>query len=288
MIGSVVPKTSVFESSMPVSVLDRLPWAEKIRFNSYGVRIELRIDRTGVLDQIEPFLPPGWKPSRSQNADRVYSLITGNGKRGVKRVYADGDQISQTPKLHQAIDALESDVQLFVAETAPHKVFVHAGVVALRDEAVVIPGRSFSGKTSLVAALVQAGATYYSDEYAVLDERGRVHSYPRRLAIRKKGRVTRTKRYEVEALGGRKGTKPLRVAMIIVSKYREGARWRPRQLSEGEAALELMSNTVSARRRPEAMLEAIRPVVSRASVFKGTRGEAGRVVDWIFERLAND
>ncbi len=274
---------------MPMSELDRFAWAEGIIFNSYGVRVGVRVDRAGVLDQIEPFLPPGWKPSRSTRVDRMYSMIherKGNSKdTDFKLVYADGDQIIKTLKASQAIDALESGVQLFVAETAPHRVFVHAGVVALRDKAIVIPGRSFSGKTSLVAALVKAGAVYYSDEYAVLDERGRVHNYPRRLAIRKKTRVTGTKRYAVEALGGRKGTKPLPVAMVIVSKYREGARWRPRQLSDGEAALELMANTVSARRRPDAMLEAIRPVVSSATVFKGTRGETDQVVDFIFKRL---
>lgn len=271
-----------------LSDLDRLQWVESIRFNSFGVRVGVRVDRTGVLNRIEPFLPPGWKPSRSRNVDRVYSvLVRGKGDSGLSRfkmVYADGDQITRTPKLIHAIDALESDVQLFVAETAPHRVFVHAGVVAFGDKAIVIPGRSFAGKTSLVAALVKAGAIYYSDEYAVLDERGRVHKYTRRLGIRQKGNG-KTKRYEVEALGGRRGVKPLPVAMVVVSKYREGARWRPRQLSDGEAALELMANTVSARRRPEAMLEAIRPVVSRAAVFKGTRGETDQVVDFIFRKL---
>jgi hypothetical protein len=286
-----VPKKEQSSSdvSMSSSDLDRLAWAESIRFTSYGVRVGVRVDRKGVLDRIEPYLPPGWKHSRSRKVDRVYSvLVRGKGDSTISRfkvVYADGDQIAKTEKLNQAIYALESDVQLFVAETAPHRVFVHAGVVAVRDKAIVIPGRSFSGKTSLVAALVKAGAIYYSDEYAALDERGRVHQYPRRLAIRQNGRVIKTKRYEVEALGGRKGTKPLQVAMVIVSKYQEGARWRPRQLSDGEAALDLMANTVSARRRPEAMLEAIRRVVSHATVFKGTRGEADQVVDFVFEKM---
>jgi hypothetical protein len=35
---------------------------------------------------------------------------------------------------------------------------------------------SYSGKTTLVSELIRAGATYYSDEYAVIDERGRVHA----------------------------------------------------------------------------------------------------------------
>ncbi|MGH8615561.1 MAG: hypothetical protein ACREYF_26975 [Gammaproteobacteria bacterium] len=203
-------------------------------------------------------------------------------------VYADENRIAGTPKLDQAIDAFESDLQLFVAETAPRRVFVHAGVVGLRGKAIVIPGRSFSGKTSLVAALVKAGAIYYSDEYAVLDERGRVHHFARPLAIRENGNGGRPKKYRVEDLGGRAGVKPLPVGMVVVSKYQEGARWRPRKLSEGEGALELMANTVSARRQPEAMFEAIRAVVSLAPVLKGTRGEARQVVEFLLEQFAPD
>lgn len=266
-------------------------WYESMCFTSYGVRVGIRVNRKGVLDQILPHLPPGWKRSRSRNVDRLYSFVIGAkeklGKhRRLSLVFADENRIAGTPKLHQAADAFESDLQLFVAETAPHRVFVHAGVVALRGRAIVIPGRSFSGKTSLVAALVKAGATYYSDEYAVLDERGRVHHYARPLSIRENGQLEKPKRYQVEALGGRSGVRPLPVGMVVVSKYKPGARWRPRGLSEGEGALELMANTVSARRQPEAMLEAIRRVVSLAPVLKGDRGDAAEVVDFIFEKFA--
>lgn len=271
--------------------LDREVWSESLSLITYGVRVQVRVNRAGALGQIVPFLPPGWKSSRSRTVDRSYSFLVGErGARAEQRrlnvVYADDAQIGATPKLHQAIDAFESDLQLFVAETAPRRVFVHAGVVGLRGRAVVIPGRSFSGKTSLVAALVKAGATYYSDEYAVLDDRGRVHHYARPLSIRENGYLNRPRKYEVEALGGRAGKRPLRVGMVIVSKYKPGSRWRPRRLSEGEGALELMANTVSARRQPGAMLESIRRVVSEAPVFKGDRGEARQLVEFIFEELS--
>jgi hypothetical protein len=35
--------------------------------------------------------------------------------------------------------------------------------------AILIAGRSFSGNTTLAAELVRAGATYYSDEFKVVD-----------------------------------------------------------------------------------------------------------------------
>jgi hypothetical protein len=262
-------------------------WKESLFFTSYGVRVGIRSNRKGTLKQILSYLPPGWKESSSQKVNRLYSFLIGDkasrGKKRLNLVYADESKVAETPELDQAIDAFEADLQLFVADTAPRRVFVHAGVVGLGGKAIVIPGRSFSGKTSLVAALVKAGATYYSDEYAVLDERGRVHHYARPLSVRENGHLAMPKKYRVEVLGGTAGTKPLPVGMVVVSKYQAGARWRPRRLSEGEGALELMANTVSARRQPEAMLEAIREVVSLAPVLKGLRGEARQVVEFLLK-----
>ena len=265
-------------------------WIETACITSYGVTIGVRVNRKGTLDRIRPHLPPTSKESRARTVQRLYSIVIRDEVRRGKRrrvnvIYADDELVAETPKLEQALDAFESDLQLFVAETAPGRVFVHAGVVAVKGKAIVIPGRSFSGKTSLVAELVRAGATYYSDEYAVLDERGIVHHYARPLGIRENGHLKRPRKYTVEALGGRSGNKPLQVGLVVVSKYKAGARWRPRRLTEGEGALELMANTVSARRQPRAMLEAIRGVVSLAPVLKGARGEAREVVQFIFAEM---
>jgi len=291
------PKGLNLKASLPrprtkIASLDEFAqqeWPESICLTCYGVRVGIRVNRKGVLKEVFPQLPPGWKPSRSTAVERLYTILIGAKERGRKArinlLYSDDSRIAGTPKLVDAIDALESDLQLFVAETAPRRVFIHAGVVGLHGKAVVIPGRSFSGKSSLVAALVKAGAIYYSDEYAVIDKKGLVHHYARPLSIRENGHLRKAKRYQVEDLGGRSGVKPLPVGMVVVSKYKSGSRWRPRGLSEGEGALELMSNTVSARRRPAAMLAAIRRVVSVAPVVKGDRGEAGEVVDFIFEKL---
>jgi len=152
-------------------------------------------------------------------------------------------------------------------------VFVHAGVDGWSGQAIVIPWRSFSGKTTLVTALVRAGATYYSDEYAVFDAQGRVHPYPRRLAIRE-DYSSRFRRCLPEALGGRVGVGPLPVGLIAVSNYRSGARWRPRRLSPGQAVLALLANTVPARRRPADALAALHRAVSQAVAMRGARGEA--------------
>jgi hypothetical protein len=257
--------------------IDRLVWTAGISVTSFGVRVGVRVNNA-----------PVWKPSTVSTVDRLYSLIAGGeGSRpGVRRfslIYSNARRVARSVDLDEVLDAFESDLQLHVAEQAPKKVFVHAGVVGWQGQAIVIPGRSFSGKTSLVAALVRAGATYYSDEYAVLDSNGKVHPYSRPLAIRE-GEGPKQTKYRVEDLGGLAGHKPLPIALVVVSKYKDGGRWRPRKLSAGQGALALLDNTVSIRRGPKSAFDAVGPIASRAEFVKSDRGEAKEVVEYILKR----
>lgn len=201
-------------------------------------------------------------------------------------LYEDIERLARARDAEQVLDAFESALRLYVAEMARRRVFVHAGAVGWRGRAIVLPGRSRAGKTTLVAELVRAGAEYYSDEFAVLDERGRVHPFPKPLAVRDDESATQ-RNVEVEELGGVKGVRPLPVGLVVVSRFREGARWRPRALSAGLGALELLDNTVSARREPERVLAALERVVGSATVLKGARGEARDVAQAILETSEN-
>src|SRR5439155_16548669 len=221
--------------------IDRLGWADGICFTSYGLRIGIRVNEPEVLERLPDHLPPGWKPAHSPIVDRLYSLraaTTGRSTaiRNFNLLYAGAARLARTKELEELFEPLESDLQMYVAEWARRRVFVHAGVVAWRGQGIVIPGMSFSGKSTLVAALVRAGATYYSDEYAVFDARGRVHPYARKLSLRPE-EPGRPQRCEPKTLGGRRGAKPLPVGLIAVSQYKAGARWRPCLLSPGQAAL---------------------------------------------------
>src|SRR5947209_10772416 len=143
--------------------LDRLGWAAGISFVSYGLRIGIRVNNPAVLERLLDRLPPGWKPSRFLVVDRLYSVIAGdpaarNNVRLFNLLYAGPTRLARTMQLEELIEVLETDLQLYVAEMARRRLFVHAGVVALERRAIVIPGRSFTGKSTLVAALVRAGA----------------------------------------------------------------------------------------------------------------------------------
>jgi hypothetical protein len=223
--------------------------------------------------------------------ERLYSVFMGGSgaRSGVRRynlLYGNLERLARSLDEEPVYDALESDLQLYVAERAERRAFIHAGVVGWKGKAVVMPGRSFSGKTTLTRELIRAGALFYSDEYAVLDARGRVHPFHRPLQIRENGTARQT-RYTVEALGGERGTKPLPVGLVIMSEYRSGALWKPRKLSAGQGTLAMMEHSVSARRQPEVVLETLQQVVTGAPVLKGVRGEANEIVDSILELLSD-
>jgi hypothetical protein len=259
--------------------LDRLGWAAGLAFTAFGVSVGVRVSDRSVLERVRALLPPGWKPAGKPRVRRLYSLIVGGPtqRSGVRRfnlLYSDAARLLRTHDLEEALAQLELDLELYIADRAPRRTFVHAGVVGWNGQAIVIPGDSFSGKSSLVKALVKAGASYYSDEFAVLDERGRVHPYPIPLGIRPGRAGGPPMKYRAEELGGVAGVCPLPVGLVLITRYVGGTRFRPRPLSAGRAVLELLAHTLPARRRPGRVLDALSRVVSQALVLRGTRGEA--------------
>ena len=141
-----------------------------------------------------------------------------------------------------------------------------------------------SGKTTLVAELVRAGASYLSDEYAVLDGKGRVHPFRKPLSLR----ATPTAKQvdtPVEALGGKAATRSLPVGLVVMSTYKEGAHWRPRTLTPGKGALAMFANTISAWNAPVRSMDSIREVVANAPVVKSSRDDAAEVAPLILRLL---
>jgi hypothetical protein len=268
--------------------LDRLGWAAEKLIVSHGVRIGVRANTAEALAGLQEYLPPDHRASRSEIVDRLNSVRAAPpsrrpGVRGYHLLYAGASRLARVMDLQEAYRLMESDLHLYVAEKAPRRIFVHAGVVAWKGRAIVIPGRSFSGKSTLVAALVKAGATYYSDEFAVFDDLGRVHPFARPLSLRQPGDAPAL-RCPVEALGGRAGRKPLPLGLVVLSEYREGARWRPRSLTAGEAMLGLLSNTVPARGRPAASLATLSKAIHGTPALKSKRGEAEEIIEFLLRR----
>lgn len=234
-----------------------------------------------IVRRLAAALPPGARAVATHTAGaphREYSHEKIGGTHFLKR---NGLPLCDGENFAALLEALENDAQFFAAQHAPRRVFVHAGVVGWKGRALIFPGRSCSGKSTLIAALLRAGTIYYSDEYAVFDAEGRVHPYPRALSLRRENGPPQ--RIAARKLGARTGTQALPAGAIFVCRYEPNAPWNPQQLSPGEAALALLANAVAARARTREVLPALEKAAGAAPAFQSARGEADAVAQHILQ-----
>jgi hypothetical protein len=176
---------------------------------------------------------------------------------------------------------LGSVVRHHLATEAAPLTFVHAGVVDVGGCGIVIPGRSYTGKSTLVAELVRLGATYVSDEYAVLDQSGLVQPFAKPLSIRtgRNDPLGQLVPVPAELIADH----PVRAGLIVRTAYAPGAQWRPSVHSRAEGAFALLQNTVSARLRPDAALSSTSRLARAAVFLAGQRGEASETARALLE-----
>jgi hypothetical protein len=269
--------------------IDRLGWADGLMFSSFGVRIGIRVNQPDFGRSLEGLLPPGHKATSSSAVNRLYSLVVGGSpqERGVRRLnilYDGAQRLARERDLAPVLKVLEAQIRRTVAEMAPRRVFVHAGVVELRGRAIVIPGPSMSGKSTLVSELIRRGATYYSDEYAVLDDKGFVYPFAKPISLRLPGSFEGIN-WEVEQFGATTGVKSVPIGLVAITRYEAGAKWRPRKLTPGQGALALLSHSVAARRQPGRVMGSLRRALGATLILKGVRGEASELAQQLLETL---
>jgi hypothetical protein len=249
----------------------------------------LRANDSAALAAALVAVPLSWQAAATGEVDVLYSLRVNAPDARQRRssdhlLYCDSTLLARARDLGPLLTAFTQHAELLTAYRAQDHLLIHAGVVGWQGRAILIPGRSMTGKTSLVRALVAAGATYYSDEFAVLDQQGQVHPYPVPLSIRgMHGQPAR--KTPIEALGGQAGSVPLPVGLVVVTAYQPGARWRPAALSAGEALLALMDNAVAARREPSYSMPILRATIIATTAVQSKRGEAGAVARALLRQL---
>jgi hypothetical protein len=256
----------------------------QLAFEAFGVELRVCVNEPELLDRIGPILPPGWRKRPNTKQYALGFMVEPNGN---YLVFKETVCISEGHPFEYSLTMLESQIRGHIAVLAPNRTFIHAGAVAHEGRAIIVPGHSFSGKTTMTEAFVRAGATYYSDEHAVLDNHGLVHPYPKPLSIRA-GEGRRQTDHSVESLDGVAGVDPVPLGAVLVTRYDPAAEWAPRELSPGEAALAVLSHTVTARSRPDEALPAIRRAVEHALTLEGPRGEASELAPRLLEQLSRE
>lgn len=160
---------------------------------------------------------------------------------------------------------------------------VHAGALLIDGKALLLPGSSHAGKSSLVAELLRRGASHFSDEYALIDGQGLTHSYPRPLLLRN-GSPTQSLVLP-EELNAHFANQPAPVGWILALDYVPGGQWKIHELSQGEGVMLLLRNTPHEMAKSPEMVDFFLRVADKALCFEGERGEAAeaatRVLDLI-------
>ncbi len=269
--------------------LNNLEWPYGFAATCFGVRIGVRANNPDLLDRLRRLLPVDAKPYSGEVVDHYFSAVLGGSVAGSRvrkfhLLYGNHTLLLRGREIDAITDAFEPAFRHVVASLAPRRIFVHAGVVGWKGRAILFPGKTLSGKTTMVAELVRAGASYLSDEYAVLDTAGRVHPFHKPLSLRASP-TARQVETPVEMLGGKSARRPLPVGLVVMSTYRVGVRWRPRTLTPGQGALAMLTHTITAEHAPERAMASIREVVVRAPVVKSSRGDAADVAPLVLGLL---
>jgi hypothetical protein len=247
----------------------------RIDFESYGVPCRIETNDATLLEKVEKVVRKALldrlKIIEKKTPEHIFGFAVDDA--GMLSMFHDGQQLASDEQERRLFKYFNSVVRIVVAEHARGSVFVHSGVVGWNGKAILIPANSFAGKTTLVAELVRNGAEYYSDEYAVLDENGLVHPFPRHLSVRYGPEYDHTD-VPVEDLGGRSGVDAIRVGMVLLVEYKAGAVWDPTRLTPGQGMLEVIPHTIPRNFNAEFSLKVLNTALKDAIILKGRRGDA--------------
>ena len=261
--------------------LEERPFGDvrRFAFESWGVQAAVEWETEEFDDVMPKLLLPTWRQDDRLQPDAVFRL---------KRT-ADGGVAVETPQLANnfsvrtdVLENVERRLHLYLASETRQAAYVHAGVIAWKGKAVVFPASSWSGKSTLVLALVKAGAQFVSDEYAIVGLDGHVYPFPRPMALRLPDLPSRI---SAEELGWTSSRQAYPLGAVICTKFTADEEWAPKSLTSGEAVLELLAHTVSAQKSPDIVLKCLTRAVEGAKCWKGARGESEDSARRILETL---
>lgn len=187
--------------------------------------------------------------------DGVYHLVLGERRYGPYRT------------VDNAFRGVSNGIHFVLGKRSP-MTFLHAGVVELDGRAVILPGRSRWGKSTLVWSLVDQGCGYLSDEYAVISPDGSVFPLSKPIRLRREdGGADLKAPRGVSAPGG------LPCAILLLTRYEKGMAWDPEPLSPGFAMLDTLPTALQSRDAPEQVMQALSALMTGAACYRGARGD---------------
>ena len=249
----------------------RQPMLPGFGISAFGWRVAILADRESTLAVLDRYLFP-WLPRcvmEPADADAVFRVLPMEGGFEVR----DGERtVARSATLETLIPLLQSLLDEEMVDRFTGVVAVHAGAVAIDGCVVLLPGPSHAGKSTLVAELVRRGCVYFSDEYALIDDLGLAHPYPRAVMLRNglvEARPVLASEWKATV-----GCKPAAVRLILALEHASGSSWSIRRVPQSEMLLMLLKNTPHSISESRNLAPALLRASQAAACFAGTRGEA--------------
>jgi hypothetical protein len=210
-------------------------------------------------------------------------------------VLDDGHITDETESLREVVANVNDQLVLGLIKASPGFLWLHAGAAATRDYALVFPGFSGQGKSTMVTRLCAQGWNYLSDDIVPLDlQTNKVSPFPLIPATRifpgksvSRHLVNELRKTVVslrpEAIC--REARPIRA--LIFPNYYASAPVSLLRCSSSDAAIQLFQNCLNFAAHKEAAVKYICQLVQRVPVYRLTFGNAELATDLLLKTQKN-
>lgn len=218
------------------------------------------------------------------------------------RLLVDGIPVMHRLDAGLAVPMLEWGMNWVIASRAHRHLLIHAAVVERDGLALVLPGRSGAGKTTLAALLATRGWRLFSDEFAVIEpQTGRCVPMPRALSLKNEGiEVVRgafaDARFAPEYTGTAKGTlcymgapadavaRAAETAIpgwIVLPRFDARASLEVDSLDAADIHVALAAHAMNYGALGEAGFRCVAAIARATAGWRIAYGETPRALDWL-------
>jgi hypothetical protein len=263
--------------------LENAVWEESLTCMCYEYTIAIKSSKLGYLELLKQKMPDNFELIESEILLPHFSIFLAETSEH-NLVFYFFDKLYPKLSFRNGETTFEKNFQFLIEllgafHAARNEKFVilHAGAVSYNGVGIIFPADSYSGKSSLTAEFVKQGATYFSDEYAIISKDGRLHPFSKPISIREPGGWTQTD-VDVASFGGESAKQAVDIGYVLFTKFRKYARWRPKTISRARAVFDMLPHSINGKNNPEFTIQVLQNAIKTAKVLESSRGESRRFV----------